>query len=124
MKKVCPTGFDSINGKCQKTLYHITDDNKVKNIMKRGLIPHHDIHMELSGLEPKVINLTTEEEIGYWTSLLLESNIINKPAILKVTVDHAIVEKLSEGWYISKTKIPPKNIRITNNKNYFPKSWE
>ena len=86
----------------EKYLYHVTVESNVDNILKNGLKPKRDGHMEEMGIKKRVVNLCEKKNIEYWKALF-EMAYGEECVVLKVKVvmkDLKIINK-KLGWYIS-----------------------
>lgn len=93
-----------------KILYHVTDQKNLGSIKKKGLIPRKDPH-----LEDKVVNLGSKCTVGMFTSWLVQGDWIQNPVILEVHTENLKLKEIGhgQGWFVSKKKIDPSSIRVT-----------
>jgi len=98
-------------------LYHWAPASKVDSILKRGLIPRFDPHMEASDLPAVVVNLCEKDKCDRWKGMI-EGSVFGTSdmTLLKVKVDKNKLRLINRdyGWFVSDEKISPENIGVVN----------
>ncbi len=88
-------------------LYHVTTEDKIRDIKAHGLIPHKPKSENISAVYLFLNRINAEEAVMNWEQLNDDENLL----LLTINPSGLTIEKSDvEYEVISRSVIPPKNI--------------